>query len=472
MPSSHVDLRIRAWRELLIRRRIRTCLADWAGYALAPLGQRPAAHHRLLISELEALAAGSIDRLMVLMPPGSAKSTYASVLFPAWWFVRQPATNVIAAAHTADLAAHFAGRVRRLIDEHSLRLGYRLAFDARANNNWRTSDGGTYYATGVHGHVVGRRADLVLIDDPVKSQAEADSPGQREQLWNWYRFDLTTRLKPGGRVLLVMTRWHEDDLGGRLLESGEGWRCLRLPALAEDHDPLGRAPGAPLWPEWESAAALTRKRVAIGERAWTALYQQNPQPLTGTLFRTTQITTIEATPTEAPAAVRAWDLAATSQAGAGDPDWTVGLKLGRESSGRFVVLDVVRLRGGPHDVEQAILHTAQQDGRAVAVALPQDPGQAGRAQALYLTRRLAGFHVVATPETGPKQTRAMPAAAQMDAGNVAIVRASWNRCFLDELRDFPHGRKDDQVDAFARAFGYLTESAPASRRLTVPLMQR
>jgi len=472
MPSSHADLRNPVKRELLLRRKIRTCLAEWAHHALAPLGQVPAAHHRLLIAELEALTAGTIDRLMVLMPPGAAKSTYASVLFPAWWFVRRPRTNVIAAAHTADLAAHFAGRVRNLIDEHAPQLGYRIAPGARAGTNWRTSDGGTYYATGVHGHVVGRRADLVLIDDPVKSQAEADSPALREQLWNWYRFDLTTRLKPGGRVLLIMTRWHEDDLGGRLLDSGESWRCLRLPALAEPDDPLGRAPGTPLWPDWEDATALARKRTAIGERAWTALYQQNPRPIGGTLFKAIQIGAIEAAPALLAASVRAWDLAASSQVGATDPDWTVGLKLAREPTGRFVVLDVVRLRGGPHDVERAIVNTAEQDGRVVPVALPQDPGQAGRAQILYLTSRLAGFHVAASPETGAKQTRAMPAAAQVDAGNVVIVRAAWNRAFLDELRDFPHGRKDDQVDALARAFAHLTETAAPSRRLKIPLMQR
>jgi len=457
---------------LRLRQRIRTCFADWARLALAAAGQAPAAHHLLLIEALEALTAGSVDRLMVLMPPGSAKSTYASVLFPAWWFVRHPASNVIAAAHTADLAAHFGRRTRNLMEEHAERLGYALAEDARAADNFRTSDGGTYYATGVHGHVVGRRADLVLIDDPVRSQAEADSRGMREHLWNWFRSDLTTRLKPGGRIVLVMTRWHEDDLGGRLLESGEAWRCLRLPALAEDDDPLGRAPGAALWPEWEDASALARKRAAVGERSWAALYQQRPRPLTGTLFKTVQIATLEAAPATIAASVRAWDLAATGAEHAADPDWTVGLKLAREPGGRFVVLDVVRLRGGPHDVEAAITHTAQQDGRATPVALPQDPGQAGRAQVLYLTRRLAGFHVVASPESGAKQTRAMPVASQIDAGNLAIVRGAWNGALLEELRDFPHGRKDDQVDALSRAFAELTGGAAPARQLKVPLFQR
>jgi predicted phage terminase large subunit-like protein len=471
MTSLHKDPRLLEV-ERQNRRSIRTSLIEWARFALAPLGQQPARHHIRLIDELTAISAGDCDRLMVLMPPGSAKSTYASVLFPVWWFTQHPASAVIAASHTADLGAHFGRQVRNLIAEHDVLLGYSVARDKRAAGRWQTTRKGNYHSVGVRGPIVGRRADLVLIDDPVKSQAEADSVTHRDHVWAWYRSDLITRLKPGGRIVLIMTRWHEDDLGGRILRNPEGWRCLSLPALAEADDPLGRSPGDPLWPEWEGHDALARKRAAIGERAWAALFQQQPRPLNGGLFRIERIATREAPPASIAVAVRAWDLAATAHVDGHDPDWTVGVKLLREASGSLIVADVVRLRGGPGEVEEAIVNTAQRDGVSVAVGLPQDPGQAGRAQVLYLTRRLAGYRVVSSAESGAKATRAMPIASQCDGGNLAVVRGIWNAAFLDELQAFPNGSKDDQVDALSRAFGMVIEPAAPARNVRFSLLAR
>ncbi len=139
---------------------------------------------------------------MVLMPPGSAKSTYASLLFPAWWFTLHPDSSVIAASHTTSLAEHFGRQVRELVREYGDQLGYGLHNTGRkAAGHWQTTGKGEYYAAGIRGPLIGRRADLVIIDDPIKSQADADSPVLRERLWSWYRFDLTTRLKPRGRIV-------------------------------------------------------------------------------------------------------------------------------------------------------------------------------------------------------------------------------------------------------------------------------
>jgi predicted phage terminase large subunit-like protein len=445
-------------------------LLEWSRRALDPLV--PARHHVELIRELTRLETGETDRLMVLMPPGSAKSTYVSVLFPAWWLHRRRASSVIAACHTAELADHFGRRVRRVVSEHEAALGYGIAPDERAAGRWATTAGGCYFAAGVRGPITGRRADLAVIDDPVKSHAEADSALHRDHVWEWYRSDLLTRLRPGGRIVLVMTRWHPDDLGGRLLDADPGWTVLRLPALADAvDDPLGRPLGEPLWPEWEDAAALARKRAMVGSRIWAALFQQAPRLDDGTLFRPQRIDVIDAVPAEM-AFVRAWDLAATAATEGRDPDWTVGLKLGRDAAGRFVVADVVRLRGGPHEVAAAITATAHQDGPATAVGIPQDPGQAGKHQVAWLAGLLAGHRVMASAETGAKVTRATPVAAQAEAGNLVLVRAGWNRALLDELRDFPHGRHDDQVDALSRAFAMLSERPDAPRRVQVPFLAR
>jgi predicted phage terminase large subunit-like protein len=329
-------------------------------------------------------------------------------------------------------------------------------------------------ATGIRGGITGRRADLVIIDDPIKSQAEADKPAQREFAWQWYRSDLTTRLKPRGKVVLIMTRWHEEDLGGKLLEHcGPEWRVLRLPALAEENDPLGRTVDEPLWPEWEAAADLARKRMLVGERVWASLFQQSPRPPTGGLFRPERITRLSAAPVESKGVIaRGWDLAATFGDGGSNPDWTVGVKLLRDAEQRLTILDVVRLRGSPLEVEDSIIATTRQDGDGVWVGLPEDPGQAGKSQASYLTRRLCGFRVLSSRETGSKTFRALPLASQIEAGNVTMMQGDWNRALIEELRDFPLGRKDDQVDALVRAFQTVNRAGDSMRRANVPLLAR
>jgi len=243
--------------------------------------------------------------------------------------------------------------------------------------------------------------------------------------------------------------------------------------LAEENDPLERPPGAALWPEWEDEAALQRKRETIGERAWSALFQQSPRPLVGSLFKTECIDILDMVPTpDNNVMVRGWDLAATSDVGGHDPDWTAGVKLARDDRGRFIVLDVVRIRGTPRQVEESVGEAARVDGRAVTIGLPEDPGQAGKHQTNYFTRQLAGYRVDTSRETGSKLTRATPVASQVEAGNLAIVRATWNHAFLEELRDFPFGRKDDQVDALSRAFTVLTERGHPARRVTLPVLMR
>src|SRR4051812_44132071 len=149
--------------EFALRHRVRTSLTAWCEYVLEPAGQRPASHHRLLIEALEELARGDVPRLMVAMPPGSAKSTYVSMLFPPWWLAQDPTLSMIAASNTAELAERFGRRVRNTIAEHSVQLGYGLAEDNAAAGRWETNRGGEYFAAGVQGTITGRRADLAII---------------------------------------------------------------------------------------------------------------------------------------------------------------------------------------------------------------------------------------------------------------------------------------------------------------------
>jgi predicted phage terminase large subunit-like protein len=447
-----------AWGE-----HIRGSLLAWCVEAMAPMGFAPAAHHRMLIRELEKVARGETKRLAIFMPPGSAKSTYASKLFPAWFLAQRPNLSLIGASHTSGLAEEFSRDVQRFIREHSAALGYGL--ETEPADMWKTTNGGRYKAIGVGGAIAGSRADLAIIDDPVKTRQDADSATYRERAWNWFTADLRTRLKPGAPIILIQTRWHEDDLGGRILQAQrDDWKVISLPATAVENDPIGRPPGEMLWQddEYGYGAEIARVKAEYEQsgamRDWYSLYEQNPRPTEGSLFKVAQIEVIDVAPAVS-RVVRAWDLAATKQVGTRDPDWTVGLKMGRLPDGRFLIMDVVRLREGPDGVERAIVNTATQDGRTATVSLPQDPGQAGKAQAQHLTRKLSGYSVVVTPETGDKATRAAPVASQINVGNVLMLRAPWNRPFLDELAGFPSATKDDQVDALSRAFGMIGDGA-------------
>jgi hypothetical protein len=235
-PESAADM-------LLERRRVRRSLTEWCRYR----GYEPAAHHRLLIDRLERVARGEIKRLAVFMPPGSAKSTYASILFPPYMMARQPGRSILAVSHTTELAEKWGRSVRNLIVEHSATLGVRLSDDSHAAGRWELDNGGEYYAAGVSAAIVGFRADGILIDDPIRSREDADSQHVRDKTWDWYKSELLTRLTPGGWVILIQTRWHEDDLAGRIIAEmecgGERWEIVSLPAEAEPGDLLGRKPG-------------------------------------------------------------------------------------------------------------------------------------------------------------------------------------------------------------------------------------
>lgn len=462
--------------ELILRDRVRTDLLDWATTVMHSVGLTPSAHHRYLLKGLDLLSSGHIKRLMVLMPPGSAKSTYVSVVFPVWWFTQYPASAVIAVSHTASLVQSFSRRAQTLIEEHEAKLGFGLASGARATMDWKTTTGGEYFATGVHGAITGRRADLLIIDDPIKSIAEADSPRHRQRIWDWYTAELSTRLKPNARVALVMTRWHEHDLGGELLSTNsDEWTVLSLPALAVADDPMGRPEGAPIWPDWEDLAALTAKRTLVGPRIWSALFQQSPTPDEGSLFETSRfllMSHISSDTSEPIRTVRAWDLAGTAAAINPRADWTVGLRLSHMSDDRYIVEDIVRLRGSVTEVRDKILSTARTDGHSVIVSLPIDPGQAGLSQVSYISSLLPGYRVYTSREQGTKYARATPVAAQIAAGNVAAIEAGWNREFIAELKQFPNGDNDDQVDALSRAFSTIAELGKGVRRINISMTSR
>lgn len=267
------------------------CAGDLATYAGEVLQVTPAKHHVLLCGALEQIERRELDLLVVSMPPGSAKSLYGSVAFPAWYLGRHPDRRIIAASHTAELAERFGRRTRNIVsgNEHKqIFPGCIMSPDSQAAGRWDTTVDGGYYAAGVGGAITGHRADCAIIDDPVKSREEADSETIRDKQWAWWRDDLWTRLKPNAGVILIGTRWHEDDLIGRVLEDTKRSqlrvRVIKLAMEAGEDDELGRSPGDLLWPEWFTDAMVEQARSE--PRTWTALYQQEPRPIGGGEFKT------------------------------------------------------------------------------------------------------------------------------------------------------------------------------------------
>mgnify|MGYP003543156319 FL=1 len=270
-----------AAKELLARREARNSLVGFTRYTMPKF--EAGAHHKLIASALERVERGEVKRLMIEAPPRHTKSELASRRFPAWYLGRNPDRQIITSTYAAEFAQDFGREVREIVaseEYQALFPGVALAQDSQAKGRWHTTDGGVYVAVGVGGPITGRGAHLALIDDPIKNRQDADSEVIRESLWRWYTSTLRTRLMPGGAIVLVMTRWHEDDLAGRLLEAsetgGEPWEVVRLPAVED---------GKALWPEWYPLPELEKIKSAVGPREWSALYQQQPTAEDGTFFK-------------------------------------------------------------------------------------------------------------------------------------------------------------------------------------------
>jgi len=430
-----------------------------------------AKHLELLSNQLMHLAAGRIRRLAVFMPPRHGKSQLCSRYFPAWFLGRNPNLRIIQAGYGNSFAATWGRHTRNAIDQ-AKQLGiFGVGVDPAKSSadEWEIAghDGGMY-CVGIGGGVTGRGADLLTIDDPTKSREEADSVTYREKTWEWYTDDLYTRLHPGARILLVATRWHVDDLPGRILHADTDrgdWTVINLPAFAEDGDALGRSPGEPLWPQRFGAADLEDRRRTLGTYGFASLYQQRPSPREGGMFKRHWFQIVDAAPMQGERA-RGWDLAGTEGGG----DWTVGVRGVR--NGRYYIEDVRRDQLSPAGVRDLLQATAQQDGLDVKQSLPQDPGQAGKAQVQEFAKLLAGLRIHTSPESGPKHLRAEAFAAQCEAGNVALVRGPWNEAFIDEFTHYnPDVRDqvDDQIDATSRWFTAVTEDVEIEETRTVDL---
>jgi phage terminase large subunit-like protein len=407
-----------------------------------------AQHHAQIAAKLEAVERGEIDRLMIFMPPRHGKSELASKRFPAWCLGRDPMRQIIAASYNSDLANDFGRNVRNLVAEPEFGQvfpGVSLAPDSQAANRMNTNHGGTYVAAGVGTAVTGRGAHIALIDDPFKDREEADSERRRDLVWDWYRSTLYTRLMPGGAIVLIQTRWHEDDLAGRLLEQEpDQWEVLELPAISDS--------GNALWPEWYPLDALLRIKATVGPREWSALYQQRPQPDEGTFFRREWFNTWGKLPE-----LRYYgtsDYAVTDGGG----DYTVHRVWGIDGKG-----DVYRVAGYREQATSDRWIEAKLD--LIAKYKPLcwfgEGGVIQKAIEPMLKRRMRERNVFCRlewlPSVADKPTRARSFQAMASMGRVSFEPGA----DISEHLVFPAGKHDDDVDCSSLIGRAIDQAHPA-----------
>ncbi|MGQ0543372.1 MAG: phage terminase large subunit, partial [Blastocatellia bacterium] len=412
-------------------------------------------HQLFLYEQLRRVTDGECKRLMIFMPPRHSKSETVTVRYSAWRMILNPSMNVILASYNQRLANRFSRKIKRIA------AGYvPLSAERKAVDEWETVSGGGLCAVGVGAGVTGYGAELIMIDDPVKNRAESESTAYRENLWDWFNDDIYTRLEPGGTIMLIQTRWHEDDLAGRLIkemeDGGEQWDVVLLPALAEsgNGDPLNRAPGKALCPERFDEAALEKIRRKLGSYSFSALYQQRPVPLEGGLFKRAWLTQVVDSAPDGLRWHRGYDLAVSTKTSA---DYTASFRCALDRMENLYIADGFRKRIEYPDQRRYILDRMEHEKNTVHCVEEALHGKAIvqdiRKESLARKAPLRSIRV-----DSDKVTRALAWAALAEAGKVFLVRGPWIDEFLDEACSFPNGRHDDQVDAVSLAVKMTVET--------------
>lgn len=434
-----------AAKELLARRQGRTSLIGFTRYTFPTF--QDAEHHRQICEALERVERGECRRLMIFAPPRHTKSELASRRFPAWFMGRNSDKQIITATYSGEFATDFGREVKQIVasqEYQALFPGVRLAEDSQAKGRWHTTDGGVYVAVGVGGPITGRGAHLALIDDPIKNRQDADSDTVRESVWKWYTSTLRTRLMPGGAIVLVLTRWHEDDLAGRLLEAakheGEKWEVIDLPAIRTDAEGAESA----LWPEWYPLPELHAIRSAVGGRDWLALYQQQPTADDGDFFRREWFRERYNEKPEGLRVIITGDFAVTDGGG----DFTE-LAVWGFGNGKYYALDWWSGQASADVWINALLDLVK---RWKPLWFIGETGPIRRAIEPLLTRSMQERHVYVATDWlshagADKAVNARAFQAMSAQGQILFPETEWAERVVDQLLRFPATKHDDAVDA-------------------------
>ncbi len=416
-------------------------------------------HVNLLIRHLEAVERGDIKRLMVFMPPRHSKSFFTAEFFPAWYLGRNPDHYVIGASYSQELASDFGRKVRNICQSDIHRAAFpaaQLASDSAAMHRFNTVSGGSYFAVGAGASITGRGGNLCILDDTLKGAAEARSEITRSSLKEWYRQNIYTRLMPDGKIIVVQTRWHEDDLAGWLLNEHqhENWSVVSLPAIAE-RDEEYRREGEALWPKRYPLPVLKQIQKTEGSSAWAALYQQRPTAAEGGIFKKEQFQDYDELPRnektkrlEVSYILQSWDTAFTAKS---DSDYSVGTTWGIGPKG-YYLLDMWRGKCEFPELKAAAKQQANKwqpnvvciENKASGISLYQE------------LKRETRIPIHAVKVDRDKIARAHAVTPLFESGRVFLPRfAVWLPEFEHELLMFPNGSHDDVVDSTTQALDRL-----------------
>ena len=406
-------------------------------------------HHDEIIEHLEMVEQGAIERLMITVPPRHGKSTISSIAFPSWFLGKNPTKDMIAASWGGDLTSGFGSQVRNRMRQpvHTAIFGEEgsLSSDTKARDLWKTNAGGTYRGAGVGGGITGFGAHCFLIDDPVKSREEADSKLIRDKTWAWYKTDCYTRQQKEGSIVVIQTRWHEDDLSGRLLEAelkseGDKWVQVHFPAISEQ--------GEALWPEFYPIERLEKFRRVMEAGEFESLYQGRPSPEDGNLFTKEYMRTFNRMPDITRMRIYgASDYAVTAEGG----DYTVHMVVGVDEHDDLYVLDLWRKQSNSITWVESLLDLMQ---KWSPIMWAEESGQIKRALGPIIHKRQLERKVWCArrefSSTADKVSRCRAILARVEMGKVYFPeKAMWWGEMQAELLKFPHGRNDDIVDAFS-----------------------
>lgn len=420
---------------------------------------KPNWHQEAICDALERVVLGDTTRLIINIPPRSGKTELAVINFIAWCMGNFPESEFIHASYSKRLATANAYAVRAIMQHETYAEIFShtaLAGDSKAKDEFRTAHGGIVYATGAEGSITGYGAGgmgeqfkgAIVIDDPHKA-GEANSDTMRQNVIDWFSTTMESRKNsPDTPIIVIMQRLHENDLSGWLLDGGNGeeWGHLKIPAVVDNES---------FWPEQFPVEEMKRLDEA-NPYVFAGQYMQDPAPKDGGDFKPDNIEIIDALPSGL-RFVRGWDLAATTKKSS---DYTATVKLAIKDGVTYIA-HAHRFKGAPDEVDRNIVQFAETDIDTEA-SIPQDPGQAGVAQKQNLSRKLQGMSFEFTPESGDKRTRASPLAAQINVGNVKMLRGDWNNDMLNEMRLFPNGKNDDLVDAASRAYNKASNTGRIS----------
>lgn len=431
-------------------------------------------HHNQICNKLKAVADGKIKRLMIFMPPRHGKTELVSVRFPPWVYGLNPRLRIISTSYGAELAQKNNRAVQRIMDLdiyskifpktqlHQSNAGMgKPTFKRNAREFEIVGFGGTYRAAGVGGAITGTGADILVIDDPIKNQKEADSITYRDSIWDWYRSTAYSRLEKDGAIILVQTRWHEDDLAGRLLKEAKDdpevdqWEVLSLEAVKETETKGDRREmGEPLWPNKYSKERLNAIKKTAGSRNWNALYQQRPSALEGSIFKNKWMQFYKEKPARFDIIIQSWDAAFSKS---DTSDYVVGQVWGKVGAS-FYLLDQVRDRMDFPETKKMIKTLSGKWPAAFKKVIEKKANGA----ALVDDLKTEVIGLVGYTPTESKESRANSVAPLFEAGNVYLPDPSiapWIHDYVTELTSFPNATHDDRVDATTQALIDLRENA-------------